>query len=287
LQSTVIDSEADLSSEEWRDAVLVTPRHGVRSLWNSEALKKHCRETKHTLFISRSEDEIHGRPLNLGEKLLLATQLQKSSKTILQTHQTLAIGMRVMVTWNVNTELDVANGAKGTITKIVLDPREEAILTTPIVKLHYPPAFVLVKLDRTKMAQLPGLDAGVAPITPLQRQIKISKGENVNRKQLPITGAYAFTDYRAQGQTIERVIVDIASPPTGDLTPFHVYVALSRGRGRQYIKLLRGFDSKHFQQHPSEYLRKEDQRLEQLNEETKKWWEMKRQNDQSCIDPTN
>ena len=34
----------------------------------------------------------------------------------------------------------------------------------------------------------------------------------VNRTQLPLTLAYAFTDYRAQGQTIEPVVVDIGPP---------------------------------------------------------------------------
>ncbi|KAH9943738.1 hypothetical protein B0H21DRAFT_695357, partial [Amylocystis lapponica] len=52
--------------------------------------------------------------------------------------------------------------------------------------------------------------------------------------------AYAFTDYRSQGQTISFVIVDIASPPSGsDLTLFNVYVALSRSSGRHSIRLLR------------------------------------------------
>ncbi|KAI0257795.1 hypothetical protein BC834DRAFT_838987, partial [Gloeopeniophorella convolvens] len=38
-----------------------------------------------------------------------------------------------------------------------------------------------------------------------------------------------FTDYRAQGQTIPKVVVDIAPPPTGaSLSMFSMYVALSR-----------------------------------------------------------
>ena len=57
----------------------------------------------------------------------------------------------------------------------------------------------------------------------------------VTRCQLPLTLAYAFTDYRSQGQTLEPVIVDIGSPPFGRLTPFNVYVALSRGTGRDNI----------------------------------------------------
>ncbi|KAJ7770381.1 hypothetical protein B0H14DRAFT_2383013, partial [Mycena olivaceomarginata] len=62
--------------------------------------------------------------------------------------------------------------------------------------------------------------------------------------------AYAFTDYRSQGQTIPYVLVDIASPPTGKLSLFNLYVALSRSSGRETIH----------------------DRLEDLNKLTMRWW---------------
>jgi len=61
------------------------------------------------------------------------------------------------------------------------------------------------------------------------------------------------------------VLVDLAKPPTGSITPFAAYVALSRGRGRDSIRLLRDFEDKLFTTHPSEYLRKEKIRLESLS----------------------
>jgi hypothetical protein len=64
------------------------------------------------------------------------------------------------------------------------------------------------------------------------------------------------------------VIVDLAKPPSGNLTAFNAYVALSRSRGRSTIRLLRPFDEKLFTIHPSEELRKEDQRLAVLEENT-------------------
>ncbi|KAF9554268.1 hypothetical protein CPC08DRAFT_622265, partial [Agrocybe pediades] len=56
---------------------------------------------------------------------------------------------------------------------------------------------------------------------------------------------YAFTDYKSQGQTIEHVIIDIAKPPSGSLSPFGTYVALSRNM----------------------------ERITELDRETKLWWE--------------
>jgi hypothetical protein len=75
---------------------------------------------------------------------------------------------------------------------------------------------------------------------------------------------------------LDPVYVDIGRPPTGELTPFNAYVALSRGRSRERIRLLRDFDEHIFTQHPSEYLRLEDVRLDRLDQETKKNWEMMR-----------
>jgi ATP-dependent exoDNAse (exonuclease V) alpha subunit len=79
-------------------------------------------------------------------------------------------------------------------------------------------------------------------------------GITVERKQFPLTPAYAFTDFKSLGQTIESVLVDLAKPPSGGLTSFNAYVALSRSRGRDTIRLLRDFDEKLFTTHPNEQL---------------------------------
>ncbi|KAF8919083.1 hypothetical protein CPB85DRAFT_1184606, partial [Mucidula mucida] len=64
-----------------------------------------------------------------------------------------------------------------------------------------------------------------------------------------ITPAYAFTDYCLQEQTILSVMVDLAKPPSGRLSLFNMYVALSR-------KLMQ-----------------EDDRLKRLNETTRIGWD--------------
>ena len=160
--------------------------------------------------------------------------------------------MKVMVTLNLATDLDVANSARGEITKIVLHPQEPPLPDSPEVHLSYPPAFIVVRLERMRMPRLEGLDDGEIPIEPTEQaytievegadkeQRKIKKA--VHRRQLPITAAYAFMDYRSQGQTLPYVIIDIAKPPTGKLSLFNLYVALSRSSGRHTIHLLRDFD---------------------------------------------
>ena len=149
--------------------------------------------------------------------------------------------MKVMVTTNIATDLDITNGARGTIVDIFLNPEEFPLEDSAIISLKHLPQCVFVKLNRTRAARLNGLDDGVIPIFPAKCLMQITlekKTKTVTRWQYPITAAYCFTDYRSQGQTIPRVIVDIASPPTGKLSLFNLYVALSRSSGRETIRLL-------------------------------------------------
>lgn len=183
--------------------------------------------------------------------------------------------MKIMVTFNVETDLDIANGARGELVEIVLDEESSFSLTKAVVELNYPPAYVLIKLDHTKARYLENLKFGVIPLVPMQWTFCImisGREEVVTQMQLPLTPAYAFTDYQSQGQTISNAIINIGSPPCGELTPFSIYVALSRAHGQDNICFLQDFDEKLLISHPSEYLCLEDQQLVELDEATEKWW---------------
>ncbi|KAG9022127.1 hypothetical protein FRB95_000695 [Tulasnella sp. JGI-2019a] len=148
--------------------------------------------------------------------------------------------MAVMVTYNIQMDLDVVNRSQGMIIDIILDERELSIAEgVSEVQLKYQPAYLLVKMDQTKAERLDRLKDSMLPLIPLTRTFQISmtdrKSKTVNHTQLPLTAAYAFTDMQSQGQTIPYVIVDIAAPPTGGLTPFNAYVTLSQSSGRDMI----------------------------------------------------
>ncbi|KAF7971479.1 hypothetical protein HWV62_20998 [Athelia sp. TMB] len=148
------------------------------------------------------------------------------------------IGIPLYV-YNVETDLDITNGARGEIVGNILHPDEPDIADESIVHLKYVPSYILVKLDRTRASRLEGLDESVIPVEPrtisMQISIKTREGKLVKRtvkqKQFPITAAYAFTNYRSQGQTLPYVIIDIATPPSGTLNLFNLYVALSGVQG--------------------------------------------------------
>jgi hypothetical protein len=281
-------SQIDFRTSPWNDACLITPRHGVRVAWNQAATREHCRATGHVLFVCPAEDRINGRPLTLAEEYAMAKKPTgpgssqrggSHERAGLPNFIEIAIGMKVMVTFNIDTDLDLANGSRGVITDIKLDTDEpELVCNEGMVRLRGPPAYILVRLNRTKASRLSGLDENVIPIIPTERSFQITiRGtepirKTVKRRQYPLTAAYAFTDYRSQGQTIPYVIVDISRPPSGSLTLFNIYVALSRSSGRETIRLLRGFDLQALTMPLDLALAAEDKRLHALNESTRKDW---------------
>jgi len=192
--------------------------------------------------------------------------------------------MKVMVTANIETDLDVTNGARGEIVDIILHPDEPPLGDDSIVTLKYLPSYILVKMQRTRASQLEGLDEGIIPVEVTTRNFQIKVRTNggkyvtrsVRRRQFPMTAAYAFTDYRSQGQTLPYVIIDIAKPPTGALDLFNLYVALSRSSGRESIRLLRDFDDELFKKSHDPALLAEDDRLDKMDRITKAWWCMMR-----------
>lgn len=191
----------------------------------------------------------------------------------------IAVGMRTMVLFNIATEADMANGTRGAIVDIRLDPRES---NNPQVdedgktRLRYPPALVLFRPDIPSSLRFStveeSIEPGVVPLTPSKISFYLDSSDDsehrvrITRHQYALTPAYAFTDYKSQGQTLARVIVDLASPPDkgSPLTALSVYVALSRVSSRDNIRILRDFDDKILDTplHPD--LIAEDTRLQDL-----------------------
>ena len=87
----------------------------------------------------------------------------RHKKDLPQTFE-LARGMRILVTTNVETDLEVTNGARAEIVDIILHPDKPPVSNEPIVRLKYLPAYTLVRLIRTQASPLEGLEEAVIPI---------------------------------------------------------------------------------------------------------------------------
>ncbi len=70
---------------------------------------------------------------------------------------------------------------------------------------------------------------------------KSSKMIQVTRTQLPILPAFAITTYKAQGLTMNKIVVDL-QVPLGTLKVASIYVPLSRVKRVEDVAILRPFD---------------------------------------------
>jgi hypothetical protein len=165
LQSLLIQKnpQDDYSSAPWDDAVLITPRHGVRTQWNEASLRRHCRFKKRQLFICPAQDRIQNQVLSPAEWVAVKLRSQRTNrqnqKKNLPEQVRFAIGAKVLVTQNIDVDIDVTNGARGEIVDIVLHPDEPPIpQVSSEVHLQYLPLYILVKMARTRASRLPGLE---------------------------------------------------------------------------------------------------------------------------------
>ncbi|KZV62854.1 hypothetical protein PENSPDRAFT_590744 [Peniophora sp. CONT] len=142
--------------------------------------------------------------------------------------------MKVMVTENTDMVHSTVNGREGVLLAVTHQEDEHGDLYAVCAYVH---------IEGCGM-KLEGLPADVVPIYPVRHtfQYKVGRGKDarhvsVSREQLPILPAYAYTDYKSQGRSLDRVIVDIAG--CKDLQS--VYVMLSRVKRLDGLALLRRF----------------------------------------------
>jgi hypothetical protein len=146
----------DFTQAPWDEAILVTPRHSVRNLWNEHALAKHCMKTGNQRYIvpAKDIDRDGSEDLSMEAKLAIAGLEDKKTGKLPATVQ-MAIGMKAMVLLNVATEADIANGTRGEIQDIILDEREGSLVRNEdgSIKLKYPPLPTIQK-DKTYVPRI-------------------------------------------------------------------------------------------------------------------------------------
>ena len=126
----------------------------------------------------------------------------------------LAVGARVMLSSNLWVDMGLVNGAMGTI-KAICYRSGGAPPDLPVA--------ITVQFDTYTGPTLPD---GTVPITPLRRTWSTS-GTQCSRLQLPLKLAWAVTIHKAQGLTLDKVVVDIGKK---EFSSGLTFVACSRVR---------------------------------------------------------
>ena len=151
----------------------------------------------------------------------------------------------------------------------------------PIDKLHVlctlPPKCVLFQQDSTTNAIFPEMNSTAVPIFCSSGSVKIGN-LSIMWYQVPVTPAWAITDYKVQGATCKVVTLDLhwqnISSKDGSSHKRYCssYVQLTRVPSLQDLSLLQPITLKGFNHKPDRLLVIEDQRIAELAMSTDTTW---------------
>ncbi|KAM4061847.1 PIF1-like helicase [Hirsutella rhossiliensis] len=152
-------------------------------------------------------------------------------------------GMPVVVNQNTHQGLKLVNGAGYTAVDVIPDRAFPGHRVSAELIMHFgPPAGIVLASETTKDFHFVGMPAGTILLTPISVKITAQRKRpwqrnDVSRRGLPCAAAFACTDYKVQGGTLERVALELrgarmttvegrAVPSSCD--PYSLYVQLSR-----------------------------------------------------------
>jgi hypothetical protein len=140
-----------------------------------------------------------------------------------------------------------------------------------------PPKCILFEQASPTTAFFPEMGSTATPIFCSSGSVKI-RNMSVTRHQVPVTPAWAITEYKAQGSTYDRVIVDLhlLSTSNKDASSHRRYcsanVQLTRARSLQGLSLLQPVTLADFSGKPDKLLAVEDRRIAELATSTEAAW---------------
>lgn len=248
---------------EWAElqtASVIFGTRCLRDLFNQIKAKQFAADTDQEYHEYLAVDKINKQPIEGEERVRLSYVRIKESKEAMG-RLPLIPGIKVMITENLSMGNKIVNRSEGILMDIVFKETcegREAIC-----------AYVTVT---TSSIAIEGLSHTVVPIfsKTVHFTYQPSQGQSIriNRCQLLLIPAWAFTDYKVQGASLPAVIVDLASVRGIE----NVYVMLSRAPSMAKLGILRWFPSHCIFSRLQEDLRTELARISHLDSRMREWF---------------
>ncbi|KID59322.1 arrestin domain-containing protein, partial [Metarhizium hybridum] len=227
----------------WETGItVVTPLNRNRWNLNMEATVAFQTQRQALLRIFLSEHKwVDGQPTE-EEAIMMQSQGDDSAIPVPAVFMFVP-GMPIVVNKNTLQGLKLVNGASYTAVDVILDKSYPGYRISADTILHFgPPAGIILKADSTKAFNFVGMPPGTILLTPLRVRINCQRKRlwqqtDCSRKGLPCTAAFACTDYKVQGRTLERVALELRGTRTTNFNgeavplacdPCSLYVQLSR-----------------------------------------------------------
>ncbi|KJK73445.1 hypothetical protein H634G_11327 [Metarhizium anisopliae BRIP 53293] len=139
-------------------------------------------------------------------------------------------GMPVVVNRNTHQGLKLVNGASYTGLEVILDKAYPGYRISADTMIHFgPPAGIILESETTKDVHFVGMPPGTMLLTPMSVMIRRQRSrpwqqKDVSRKGLPCAAAFACTDYKVQGRTLERVAIELRGTRTTTYSTYAFYL---------------------------------------------------------------
>ena len=207
LKSNATLMNAKGATERFRDAVKLCARNKDTVSFNIQKIKDLNMPIAQ-IHALNSTQKAKKFPVSKAGGLLNSIIICKNSK--------------VMLLSNLWKEHGLTNGANGFVRYIVYDEDKAP------PKL---PAFVLVYFPQYTGPSFHPNEEKIVPIVPVLRKWYDSRTEH-NRTMLPLIPSYAITIHKSQGQTLDKVILNLGDR---EFASGRTYTALSRAKKLENI----------------------------------------------------
>ncbi|CAF4249294.1 unnamed protein product, partial [Rotaria sp. Silwood2] len=221
----------------------------IRTQLNHKAVSHKAEQVGQTPIVCVAQDTCKGKPIEdraLMQKLL---ELSDRKTENLSGLLPLVPGMPVILTQNIAIELGLINGVNGIFRQLVY--QEDSVSTDIIseefcesARYVHRPLYALVEINKSKIeCNLEQLQPKLIPIPAMEQTFQVDIGDmlpkdkkptsnrktvlSIKQRALPLVPAYCITTHKSQGQTLNKVVIDLKLPnETDDIAA--VYVPLSR-----------------------------------------------------------
>ena len=244
------------SDGDWSDVPIIVSNNDCKDALNIKAAINFATKTNKALHWYYADDSRGGKMID-DERIHRYLQTMHSGQTNQRLKKIpLVIGMPVMICQNFDVKQGIVNRCTGTLKQIRFrtDTNGHRHATSCIVEAPTSSGSPLSYLEKHCVAVLRDT-VDMKFIHPFSH-----KTCTIKRTQVPLTPAFALTAHKAQGQTMERAIVNLESC-RGTESP---YVMLSRVKSLEGLQILRPFKIARIQCHQSEDKRREIRRLDFL-----------------------
>jgi hypothetical protein len=272
----------------------------VRESLNAVLAAQHARQRESRILLSPAQDSSGSRPIvePFKSELLAASE---SACGLRSSWLPLICGAVYVLKKNMSPELGLANSTRLVLRRILWEnnpPMFEDDHLLPPLKLQNPPQILvfetldslLHKLDPEKYKRgarhkpIPGYAPGEIPITMSECDFQFTRAADIKkfgtkakapkhtlwRKQFPVLQAYASTIHGAQGLTLDQIVALLDS-----CTRYgSAYTMLTRTRTAAGNVILRDFEFKCLRKEPPIHVQTDWVRLQQLEEESLKIWNL-------------